>query len=323
MVVVVTAAWAWLAFVALVMFVYALRHLVLTGGRLLVRQRPSLDEIVDSDLRPLTVLVPMHNEGAVAAQILERLTESDYPKDRLEVMPIDDHSEDTTAGTLQRYAAEHPFVRPIHRRSGRRGKPAGLNDALALASHRHTLVFDADYEPSSDLIRGLAAAFHDPEVGAVMGRVVPRNTDVNLLTRLLDLERSGGYQVDQQQRESFRLVPQYGGTVGGFRSTVVRDWGGFDPRILAEDTDATFQLAVRGWRIAYSNRAECYEEVPHTWDGRFRQLRRWARGHTQVLVRRLLPVLGSRYLTLPQTTRCWSSGSTSSRRCSSPVSSRT
>ena len=36
------------------------------------------------------------------------------------------------------------------------------------------------------------------------------------------------------------------------------------------------------------------------WDGRFRQLRRWARGHTQVLVRRLLPVLRSRYLTLPQ-----------------------
>jgi len=298
--VVVTISWAWLAFVAVIMVVYAVRHLVLTGGRLLARQRPTLDEILDSELRPLSVLVPMHNEGAVAARILDRLTASDYPKDQLEVVVIDDHSDDTTPETLSRYASEHPFIHPLHRRAGVRGKPAGLNDALAVASHEHTLVFDADYEPSGELIRGLAAAFHDPEVGAVMGRVVPKNTDVNLLTRLLDLERSGGYQVDQQQRESFRLVPQYGGTVGGFRSPIVRGWGGFDPRVLAEDTDATFQLAIRGWRIAYSNRAECYEEVPHTWDGRFRQLRRWARGHTQVLARRVVPVLRSRYLTVPQ-----------------------
>ncbi len=73
---VVTISWAWLAFVAVIMVVYAVRHLVLTGGRLLARQRPTLDEILDSELRPLSVLVPMHNEGAVAARILDRLTAS-------------------------------------------------------------------------------------------------------------------------------------------------------------------------------------------------------------------------------------------------------
>ena len=48
-----------------------------------------------------------------------------------------------------------------------------------------------------------------------MGRVVPLNAGTNLLTRLLDLERSGGYQVDQQARMNLRLVPQHGGTVAG------------------------------------------------------------------------------------------------------------
>ncbi len=35
------------------------------------------------------------------------------------------------------------------------------------------------------MLRELVAPFFDPEVGAVMGRVVPQNTGSNLLTRLL------------------------------------------------------------------------------------------------------------------------------------------
>ena len=51
------------------------------------------------------------------------------------------------------------------------------------------LVFDADYLPGTGLVKQLIAPFFDPEVGAVMGRVVPINVGSNLLTRLLDLER--------------------------------------------------------------------------------------------------------------------------------------
>jgi cellulose synthase/poly-beta-1,6-N-acetylglucosamine synthase-like glycosyltransferase len=203
---------------------------------------------------------------------------------------------DRTEAILQRYAATHPYIKPLHRRSGPRGKPAGLNDALARASHEIVIVFDADYQPSRGLLRELAMAFADPEVGAVMGRVIPRNAGAGLLTRLLDLERSGGYQVDQQARYTLDLMPQYGGTVGGFRRSVVLAWGGFDPRVLAEDTDLTLHLYTRGWRVAYANRAECYEESPEAWDVRFRQLRRWARGHTQVMFRHWLRLPASPYL---------------------------
>ena len=40
-----------------------------------------------------------------------------------------------------------------------------------------------------------------------------------MLARFLDLERSAGYQVDQQARMNMEMVPQYGGTVGGVRKT--------------------------------------------------------------------------------------------------------
>jgi cellulose synthase/poly-beta-1,6-N-acetylglucosamine synthase-like glycosyltransferase len=146
------------------------------------------------------------------------------------------------------------------------------------------LIFDADYIPGSGLIKQLVAPFFDPEVGGVMGRVVPLNVGTNLLTRLLDLERSGGYQVDQQARMNLRLVPQHGGTVAGMRLSALREIGGWNDNSLTEDTDLTYRLLLSGWKTVYQNRSECYEEVPETWPVRIRQIMRWAKGHNQALV---------------------------------------
>ena len=116
-----------------------------------------------------------------------------------------------------------------------------------------------------------------------MGRVVPLNAGRNLLTRMLDLERSAGYQVDQQARMNLHLVPQYGGTVGGVRLSALRDVGGWREDTLTEDTDLTYRLLLRGWETVYQNRSECYEEVPEQWAVRIRQITRWSDGHNQAM----------------------------------------
>ncbi len=179
-----------------------------------------------------------------------------------------------------------------------------LRDATAIVTSENlaelVLVFDADYLPNRQLIKQLVAPFFDPEVGAVMGRVVPQNASVNLLTRLLDLERSAGYQVDQQARYSLGAVPQYGGTVGGVRLSALADAGGWNVDMLAEDTDLTYRLLLRGWHTAYLNHAECYEEVPENWEVRFRQISRWAKGHNQAMVRYASRVIFSRQLSWTQ-----------------------
>jgi hypothetical protein len=55
-------------------------------------------------------------------------------------------------------------------------------------------------------------------------------TNESLLARILELERSGGYQVDQQARYNLSLIPQYGGTVGGFRKELMVALGGATQR---------------------------------------------------------------------------------------------
>ena len=300
------AVWAWslclaTGIVLVLLTVYALRHYVFTLNRLFGVQRHPYASIVSADWPHVTILVAAHNEQAVIKDCLENLMGVDYPAERMLVMPVNDRSSDRTREIIDAVAARHPGrIQPFHRTVGKPGKAAALKDATALVKTDFIVVFDADYLPSRGLIRRLIAPFFDPEVGAVMGRVVPNNVGANLLTRLLDLERSGGYQVDQQARMNLRLVPQYGGTVGGIRIAALEAVGGWHDDVLAEDTDLTYRLLLGGWLTVYHNRSECYEEVPQSWAVRVRQIKRWAKGHNQAMMRHSMALTSQRGVRLPE-----------------------
>ncbi|GLC92833.1 glycosyl transferase [Cupriavidus sp. TA19] len=274
-----------LMIVGLVIF-YAVRHYMFTLNRLFGRQRHPYLDIDVADWPSLTVLVAAHNEEAVIAGSLICLLHADYPVDRLTIMPVNDRSSDGTRGIIDDLVQQYPGrITPFHRTDGKPGKAAALKDASEVVASDIIVVFDADYLPPVGMLKQLVAPFFDPEVGATMGRVVPMNLDSNLLTRLLDLERSGGYQVDQQARMNLNLVPQYGGTVGGVRMRALRSIGGWHDDVLAEDTDLTYRLLLANWKTIYQNWSECYEEVPETWPVRVRQIMRWTKGHNQALYR--------------------------------------
>lgn len=288
------ALYALLAISAVVLL-YTLRHYFFTLNRLFGTQRHPYTDIDTADWPRVTVFIAAHNEEAVIANALAALLDGDYPADRLEIMPVNDRSKDRTREIIDEFVVKYPGrIRPFHRSDGKPGKAAALKDATELATGDILLVFDADYIPGRGLVRQLVAPFFDPENGVVMGRVVPLNTGTNLLTRLLDLERSGGYQVDQQARMNLRLVPQYGGTVGSIRRAALDAVGGWHDDVLAEDTDLTYRLLLGGWNIVYQNRSECYEESPEDWPVRVRQIMRWAKGHNQAVVRYTLKLLLSK-----------------------------
>jgi cellulose synthase/poly-beta-1,6-N-acetylglucosamine synthase-like glycosyltransferase len=265
--------------------VYTARHYWFTLNRLFGFQRHPYIDIDSADWPPVTVLVAAHNEEKVVANILSALMTVKYPEDKMLVVPVNDRSTDRTREIIDGFVERFPGrIRPFHRTGGKGGKAAALKDAMELVETEVILIFDADYIPGAGLIRQLTAPFFDPEVGGVMGRVVPMNVGANLLTRLLDLERSGGYQVDQQARMNLRLVPQHGGTVAGVRRSALREIGGWNDNSLTEDTDLTYRLLLHGWKTVYQNRSECYEEVPETWQVRRKQIMRWAKGHNQALI---------------------------------------
>jgi cellulose synthase/poly-beta-1,6-N-acetylglucosamine synthase-like glycosyltransferase len=290
-----------LALVMLLLVVYTVRHYVFSLNRLFSRQGALYRSIVNGPWPMLTVFVAAHNEESVVVDCLEALLKTTYPHDRLRIVPVNDRSTDGTRALIDQVQAREPnLIHPFHRVSGKAGKAAALKDALRFMSGDILVVFDADYLPRAGLLKELVAPFFDPEVGAVMGRVVPHNADRNLLTRLLDLERAGGYQVNQQARMNLGLVPQYGGTVGGLRKSALDEVGGWRDDTLAEDTDMTYRLLLAGWQTVYLNHAECYEEVPERWAVRSRQLKRWAKGHNQTMFRCLFPLLLNSAVAFPR-----------------------
>lgn len=245
----------------------------------------------------------MHREEKVAAGILDRFVEMDYPKDDsgYEVIAINDGSTDATPSIIDEYASKFSFIKAVHRvGNGGNGKPEALNVGLKLASNEIILIFDADYLPPRDCIERLVAPFIDVEVGGVMGRVVPVNSPESFVSRIMDIERAGGYQISQQARYNLNLIPQFGGTVGGFRRNVLKAVGGFDATKLTEDTDITYKIYLHGWKIAYVNAAECYEEAVTSWEMREKQLTRWAIGHDQCLFEYFFKTLKSPVLTFWQ-----------------------
>ncbi|MDH3668021.1 MAG: glycosyltransferase family 2 protein [Paracoccaceae bacterium] len=240
----------------------------------------------------VTVLIAAHNEELVIDGCLHAMRQLDYPEGKIEIVVVNDRSTDRTRDIVENHAIEDQRIRPVHRPAGAKpGKPAALKETIDTLTSEIVVFFDADYLPSPGLLRRLVAPFQDPLIGATMGRVVPYNTDKNLLTRLIDLERRAGYVVDQQIRGTWGFLPQFGGTTGGVRLAALRDVGGWHDDVLTEDTDLTYRLFLAGYDVAYLRDALCYEESPEEWPVRFRQVRRWAYGHNVCMFRYLLPVL--------------------------------
>lgn len=90
MAVIVEAARVIAAVVLLVLVAYTARHLLFAFHRLFSRPRMDYTDLAGFHLPSVSVLIPMHNEEAVAQDILEALADADYPHDpdRLEVIPI-------------------------------------------------------------------------------------------------------------------------------------------------------------------------------------------------------------------------------------------
>lgn len=281
---------------------YLIRHYIFTFTVLRSSKNPKPKNQSAQAFEPtVTILVPAHNEEKVIDKLIQQMTKLTYPKNKLQIMIIDDASTDKTGKIVDQQAVNQPF-KIIHRRrpEGAKGKAAALNAAIKQSTGEIILCFDADYLPQTDIVEKLVGPFSDPQVGAVQGRPVVLNEPENIITRMVALERISGYRVDQEARDLLGLIPQFGGTVGGFRRSILEQIGGFDESMLAEDTDLTFSIILEGCRVRYVGDAECYEEAVNSWRSYWRQRHRWARGHMQVCFKHSLKVVKSKRLSLKE-----------------------
>jgi cellulose synthase/poly-beta-1,6-N-acetylglucosamine synthase-like glycosyltransferase len=283
----------------LIMIAYIIRHYIFTLS--VLRFKKNKKQIYESKnyIPSVSILIPACNEEKVIGRLLQQITNFTYPKDKMQVIVLDDASNDQTGKIADDYEDKYPFIKVIHRNKniGGVGKSSAMNQGFSFCTGEIILCFDADYYPQKNIVENLTKWFLDPKVGAVQGRVVVLNEPQNLVTRLVALERISGYRVDQEARDNLDLITQFGGTVGGFRSSLLKSLEGWDESVLAEDTDLTFRIYLAGYKIRYEVDAECYEEAVDNWGSYRRQRYRWAKGHMQCFFKHSWSVLKSPKLT--------------------------
>jgi len=149
----------------------------------------------DSDELPyypkVTVLVPAHNEERVIGNTVDAIMRSIYPKDKLEVIVINDSSTDRTGEVLKEKAKRYPNLKILEIKPplGAKGKANALNQGLKLASGEFIVVYDADNTPERRAIINLVRyIINDPNLGAVVGKFRTRNRDRSILTRFINIE---------------------------------------------------------------------------------------------------------------------------------------
>jgi cellulose synthase/poly-beta-1,6-N-acetylglucosamine synthase-like glycosyltransferase len=287
---------------ATLMVIYLIRHYIftLTVLKNIQKRRNTVTGENPAYQPTVSILIPAHNEEKVIERILQRMTELTYPKDKMQIIIIDDGSTDNTGKLAEEYSRLNGYIEVIHRNreEGGRGKASALNAGFKHATGEIIFCFDADYYPQKDILEKLTKEFADPKVGVVQGRITVLNEPENIVTRLVALERIGGYRIDQQARDSLGLITQFGGTVGGIRRSLLEFLHGWDESNLAEDTDLTFRVYLAGYKVRYIQDAECYEEAVENWRAYWNQRYRWAKGHMQCACKHSLKVMKSNNLSL-------------------------
>jgi poly-beta-1,6-N-acetyl-D-glucosamine synthase len=240
----------------------------------------------------VTILIPAYNEEAVIATSVRAALASDYPL--LEVLVLDDGSEDDTAGAA-RAAAQGDARCEVVRDEVNRGKAERLNIGFTRARHDLILVTDADAHLEPAAVRRLVARMQrSPMVAAVAGGPFVTNR-AYLIAALQVLEAAAVIGLIRRTHSLTGRVGVVAGVCGLFRRDAVLAVGGYDDKMATEDIDLTWRLLLVGWHTAYAPDAVVGMEVPTTVKALWAQRKRWARGQGEVLHKYLRTTLRWRH----------------------------
>lgn len=272
-----TKGWSALQFLFYFTTAISILRIIFLG--IFVRRKRKTPEDDQSAFTPaITVLIPAFNEAKVICRTIDGLLNSGYPD--LEILIVDDGSNDDTVILAQGYEQAHPNVRVLKKING--GKWSALNLGFRTILHDYVVMIDADTIVPPGTIHALIAPFRDPQIDAVCGNVQVGNVK-NLITAFQDVEYVTTQNYDRRAFDSLNCISVVPGATGAWKRQAVLDAGGFSNETLTEDADLTLTMLQRGARIVYAPDAKSVTEAPERAAELFRQRFRWSFGTFQCL----------------------------------------
>jgi len=113
----------------------------------------------------VSIVIPVYNGARTIRLCLDAIQQLDYPRERYEVIVVDNNSTDGTPEIVSQYP-----VRLLHERE-LQGPHAATNTGVRQARGEIIAFTDSDCVPETGWLRALVAPFSDEDVVAVGGRI--------------------------------------------------------------------------------------------------------------------------------------------------------
>ena len=198
------------------------------------------------ELPDISIVIPVKDRADELRRCLASLACLNYPREKLQVIVVDDGSSDDSPLVAHQFGA---LLVPSG--GSGRGPAAARNVGAALAGGEILAFIDSDCSASKEWLMQLIPAFGNPALAAVGGQVdgmcsesaVDRYESIMSSLSLGARERTGSGGSDTFYLPSCNLL---------VRRSAFRAAGGFkDSMHVGEDVDLTWRLRDKGWTISY------------------------------------------------------------------------
>ena len=223
--------------------------------------------LVDTKYEPtVSVVIPTHNEISIISRRIENLLATKYPKEKLEIIFVDDSS-DQTPEIIEQYSNKEPTIRLL-RFNQRMGYSPSLIAGCKAAKGEIVVFAEASSFLEDDTLHHLVNNFRDPQIGAVTGKDMLLNSDEkmgqseNSYLKLLDFLRQGESNIDS--------TVYMKGEAAAVRKELITDLDELDAPGTADTAIALF-VRRKGFRFIFDPQVKFHEYAPSTREGRVKQ----------------------------------------------------
>lgn len=237
------------------------------------RRREAIKNDGAQTLPSVAVIVPCWNEASTIATTCDSLLSLDYPREKLEIILVDDGSTDATPITMAQYES-HPQVRTIRKENG--GKHTALNAGIAVTSAELIGCLDADSFVESSALKEIISCFANEKIAAVTAAMSVHRPG-NMIQHMQNAE----YTFSITLRHAFASINGLYVTPGPFsfyKRSVINELGGFRYGHQTEDMEMALRIQQAGYGIENAPRARVYTKAPDTIRKLIKQRTRWTTG---------------------------------------------
>lgn len=219
-----------------------------------------------------SIIIPTYNRPRQIVACLECLTRLDYPRDRFEVIVVDDGSDVPLTDAVKPFKDR---LNLVFIRQANAGPAAARNQAAHKAQGRYLAFTDDDCQPATDWLQALAACFEKKPICIVGGRTVNALPD-NPFSMTSQNIISMGYDHYNSDREQARFFASNNMVVP---KQQFLEMGGFDESFTtSEDRELCDRWIHKGYTMTYAPEVIIYHAHPMTLKSFWKQHFNYGRG---------------------------------------------